>query len=333
MRDIEGIRGIPFDATEIPNPDGEGYIYDNVYYSEDFAEWYRQYFCNGILIPGDSVISDQLEVVKTDSLSVQIKPGAIIVCGRNGIIYNTYSLSLSAVTQNKRIDRIVIEMNEQENRFNIKVVQGEEAAKPTKPDITRKEVVVGVDTYEVYQMSLAAVTVDSTGIVSVEDERQNDTVCGISQVIIGVKKPLQPTADSAANISYDGSETGSSAINVQEAIDELHDANNIKYDEDSSVVEAINERAITITLSTTIPSSGWTGSLPPYQNVVSISGIETNDSPIVDLDLSAQEYADVSDLEDGWSSIYRISCSENSITCYAKSMIGVNLPIKLKVVR
>lgn len=319
MRDIEGIRGIPFDATEIPNPDGEGYIYDNVYYSEDFAEWYRQYFCNGILIPGDSVISDQLEVVKTDSLSVQIKPGSIIVCGRNGIIYNAYSLSLSAVTQNKRIDRIVIEMNEQENRFNIKVVQGEEAAKPTKPDITRKEIVVGVDTYEVYQMSLAAVTVDSTGIVTVEDERQNDDVCGISQVIIGIKKPLQPTADSAANISYDGSETGSSAINVQEAIDELH--------------EAINERAIAITLFTTIPSSGWSGSLPPYQNVVSISGIETNDSPIVDLDLSAQEYEDVKNLEDGWSSIYRISCSENSITCYAKSMIGVNLPIKLKVVR
>ena len=61
--------------------------------------------------------------------------------------------------------------------------------------------------------------ISATGITSIVDERIDDNLCGISQVLIGVKPPK---VDEASSITYDGSSIGFDAKNVQEAITRIY---------------------------------------------------------------------------------------------------------------
>lgn len=324
MKDIDGIRGIPFDATQFLTPEGE-YEYDNVYYSEDFAEWFRQYFSNGILIPGGTVLNTQLEVLKSGVSKVSIQPGAIIVAGRNGIIYKPYPVDLElAPTGYTRIDRVVIEMNEQDNRFNIKVVKGQDTTgKPVKPNITRESIVVGADTFEIYQMSLAAVTMGVNGVVSIEDERGNFDVCGLSKVVPSVEKPNLPSGDEASNIHYDNSTTKIPATTVQQALDELHSMN-------SKTDEVLNNKVKEFTAE--IPTSGWKSSGSGYTLDLTVKGILASDNPIVDIVCSTEPLV-ARQQNAAWALIYKISAGKDKLVLYAEDNIESKLQVQIKVVR
>lgn len=252
----EKLKGIPFDANEIVLPDGT-LGYDNVIYSADFAEWMSTYFKNGVLVPGGALISTEMKVTKADDTHISIASGNMVVNGRTAFIPTAVTLEITATQPNMlRLDRVVIELNTEENVncFQLKVVSGTMSSSPIAPLLTRTE--------EVYQMSIATITVGVNGITQVKDDRVDDDLCGISQVLIGVKPPLPVTGDSADNISYDGSISGLSGTTVQAAIDEL--VTNVYYK--------------------TLTQASWSVDGENFVQILSISGFTANmKPPIVDV--------------------------------------------------
>lgn len=230
----EKIRGIPFDANEVVLPDGS-LGYDNVIYSSDFAEWMSTYFKNGVLVAGGAILDQELKVTKVDSTHVKINVGNIVVNGRTGFVTSPISVEIPASEPNKfRTDRLVIELNIKEtvNCFMLKLIKGETKKSPTPPSITR--------TNEVYHMSLATITSGVSGINKVEDDRPEESLCGISQVLIGVRPALPVTGDSASNISYNNYYSGNTET-VQTALDNLNNpANQVKIKEDGVLTKNLN---------------------------------------------------------------------------------------------
>ena len=230
----EKIRGIPFDANEVVLPDGS-LGYDNVIYSSDFAEWMSTYFKNGVLVPGGAILDEELKVTKVDSTHVKVNVGNIVVNGRTGFVTSPISVEIPASEPDKlRMDRLVIELNIKEtvNCFMLKLIKGETKKNPTPPAITRTD--------EVYHMSLATITSGVSGINEVEDDRPEENLCGISQVLIGVRPALPVTGDSASNISYENYYSGATET-VQTALDNLNNpANQVQIKEDGVLTKNLN---------------------------------------------------------------------------------------------
>lgn len=208
------LHGIPLDASQIVDENGE-ITYDNVYFSKDFADWAKSYFGNGIVVPKAETITTQFQIEEQTNTSIKINPGIIVINGRTGFLDEYHVEDLDPIISTTRIDRIVVELNltETVNAFRIVVLKGEESSTPTAPELTRNE------SAEIWQLSLARVLISATGITSIIDERIDDNLCGISQVLIGVKPPK---VDEASSITYDGSSIGFDAKNVQEAITRIY---------------------------------------------------------------------------------------------------------------
>lgn len=294
------INGIPFDANAIIDVEGE-VSYDYTLFAADLANWLATYFGNGILVPKGGVMSTEFQVTKTDVTSISIAKGNIVINGRTGFLPSPYEMTVDyASTGKQRIDRVVIELNtnEEVNEFRPLLIKGSEAdSNPSIPALIRD------DYLEIYQMSLARLLVTEDGIQTVIDERIDDDFCGISQVLIGVKPPVPVTGDSAANISYDNSESGLSGITVQDAIDEL----------------------LSQDISKTLLSSGW-GS--DNTQTLTISGFTPNmKSPIVDVVPTSKEDNEL------WGNIWKVETGLNSLKFYATEPPSLDLNIIVKVVR
>lgn len=294
------INGIPFDANAFIDVEGE-VSYDYVLFAADLANWLATYFGNGILIPKGGVMSTEFQVTKTDATSISIAKGNIVINGRTGFLPSPHEMSVDyASTGKQRIDRVVIELNtnEEVNEFRPLLVKGNEAdSNPSIPALIRD------DYLEIYQMSLARLLVTEDGIQTVIDERTDDDLCGISQVLIGVKPQIPVTGDSAANISYDNSESGLSGTTVQDAIDEL----------------------LSQDISKTLLSSGW-GS--DNTQTLTISGFTPNmKSPIVDVVPTSKEDNEL------WGNIWKVETGLNSLKFYATESPSLDLNIIVKVVR
>lgn len=294
------INGIPFDANAIIDVEGE-VSYDYVMFAADLANWLATYFGNGILVPKGGVMSTEFQVTKTDVTSISIAKGNIVINGRTGFLPSPYEMTVDyASTGKQRIDRVVIELNtnEEVNEFRPLLIKGNEVdSSPSIPALIRD------DYLNIYQMSLARLLVTENGIQTIIDERIDDDFCGISQVLIGVKPPVPVTGDSAANISYDNSESGLSGTTVQDAIDEL----------------------LSQDISKTLLSSGW-GS--DNTQTLTISGFTDNmKAPIVDVVPTSKEDDKL------WSKIWKVETGLNSLKFYATEALSSDLNIIVKVVR
>ena len=213
------INGIPFDANAIIDQEGE-ISYDYTLFAEDIAQWLSTYFGNGILVPKAALMTTQFQVSMINETHISINKGNIVINGRTGYLKNPYEMSIDYASVGKqRIDRIVIELNTNEtvNEFRPLVLKGVEAETyPQIPDIIRDEYL------GIYQMSLANILVTADGVQTITDERNDSNLCGVSQVLIGVKPAVPVTGDSALNISYDNSYTGVEEKTVQDALDSLY---------------------------------------------------------------------------------------------------------------
>ena len=291
------INGIPFDANAIIDVEGE-VSYDYVLFAADLANWLGTYFGNGILIPKGGVMSTEFQVTKTDVTSVSIAKGNIVINGRTGFLPSPYEMTVDyASTGKQRIDRVVIELNtnEEVNEFRPLLIKGSEAdSNPSIPALIRD------DYLNIYQMSLARLLVTEDGIQTITDERIDDDFCGISQVLIGVKPPIPVAGDSAANISYDGSTSGLTGATVQAAIDEL----------------------VTKVYYKTLTGTGWSASGTNFVQTISITGFTANmKPPIVDVIPISQDDIDT------WGKIWKIETILNGLKFYATEPITTALNI------
>ncbi len=98
----------------------------------------------------------------------------------------------------------------------------------------------------------------------------------------------------------------------------------------------VNETVTILSLAnytTSLPTTGWTGSEAPYSYAATVSGILSTDVPHVDLDLSSSDYGDIEDIETSYSKVYRAVSSTDTITFYASAVPEIAVPLKIKVVR
>ena len=84
--------------------------------------------------------------------------------------------------------------------------------------------------------------------------------------------------------------------------------------------------------SGTITAGSWSGS-NPFTKAVTVSGILSTDTPVIDLNMSTINFADVAATQTAWGKIYRAVTSTNTITFYSTESISIALPFIAKVVR
>ena len=82
----------------------------------------------------------------------------------------------------------------------------------------------------------------------------------------------------------------------------------------------------------TIPPASWSGSEAPFTKTVSVSGILSSDTPVVDVVLTGTYTTDATIIEN-WGLVYRITTAAGSITVYATEVPSADIPIRLKVDR
>ena len=102
----------------------------------------------------------------------------------------------------------------------------------------------------------------------------------------------------------------------------------------SSIWNYIRNKANAAVYKATITSSGtWSGT-GPYTQTITVSGILSTDTPVVDIDFSvspASTYSNLEAVTEAFSNIYRIATADDSITVYAKAKPSINVPIVLRV--
>lgn len=125
--------------------------------------------------------------------------------------------------------------------------------------------------------------------------------------------------------SLDTDEKANIVLALNEIYQDLksHKAENASLDSLGHVKYAV----LTATLSTT-----WSGTSAPYTKTVSVSGILSTDTPIIDVVMSGTYSTDEARIE-AWGYIYRAVTADNSITFYAMEKPTVSLPIQIRVVR
>jgi len=94
-----------------------------------------------------------------------------------------------------------------------------------------------------------------------------------------------------------------------------------------SALGHVNHGIINVTLNTT-----WLGTSAPFSKTVTVSGILSTDTPIIDVVMSGTYSTDEARIE-AWGYIYRAVTANGSITFYATEKPTASLPIQIKVVR
>lgn len=90
--------------------------------------------------------------------------------------------------------------------------------------------------------------------------------------------------------------------------------------------------ASTVTYTANL-STKWTGTSAPYTQTVTVTGITSSDTPIVDVVLSTTSSTALNQLE-AWSCVSKITTGANSITVTClEDKPSVALTLQLKVVR
>jgi len=90
--------------------------------------------------------------------------------------------------------------------------------------------------------------------------------------------------------------------------------------------------AVNVVYTATIQAANWSGSEAPFSQSVSVSGILSTDTPIIDVVMSGTYDTDI-ERSSQWNYVYRAVTEANSITFYAKTKPTIDLPVQIKVVR
>lgn len=105
----------------------------------------------------------------------------------------------------------------------------------------------------------------------------------------------------------------------------------IKPSEDGISANDITDGAVSGYYTATIGTT-WSGTTAPYSQTVSVAGIRSSDTPIVDLILNNNYTTATNEIYD-WGNIYRITTSDDTLTVYATNKTTVSLNIQIRCIR
>lgn len=148
----------------------------------------------------------------------------------------------------------------------------------------------------------------------------------------GALSNLGITATASELNKLDGITATTSELNTLDGITATTTELNYVDGVTSNIQTQLNGKAITNTYTATL-STSWSGSSAPYTQTVTVSGITSSDTPIVDVVLSTTTSTALSQLE-AWGCVSKITTSTNSITATClEDKPTTAIPIQLKVVR
>ena len=208
---------------------------DRVYDADSFSEWLRKFFTTG-------VFAGELQVLAGEGMQVSVQPG---YCNINGKVKNWPQATLLDVTTANatydRIDTVVVERNDSDRDFTVKVIKGSATDTPTPKVPVREDAV--------YQLVLAQIYVKA-GVTEVTqaditDTRTDTDLCGM---VAGTVKEMNFNQFQSQFDSY--FENYKKAIFEQyeaylEEIKRLEDAGQLSYD---NMVSALNSHENDYTL-------------------------------------------------------------------------------------
>ena len=179
------LKALPFDAQQTIDPLTGKLGYDRTSNAKDLAAWMGEYFGNGVIVKGGNVLGTELEVTAATGLNTSVAIGEAVINGRTCWNELATEIAVDVGDTSDRIDRIVLSLDttKEVRTIEIKVLKGTPNGAPVAPTLTR--------TTDIYQLSLAQVRVNASQalIESLTDERPDATLCGMSNVLIGIKPP------------------------------------------------------------------------------------------------------------------------------------------------
>jgi hypothetical protein len=195
---------------------------------------------------------------------------------------------------------------------------------------------IGIEGDEIIEVpSVPSGTLYSTLVFEIDLTKENT----ISEFNQGVFKILSDASDYPTLIQEDldnGGEVYQFEFvrfeNSVSGIDNMVDTRVVLDLGKYATVEQLNDKASVSTYSATIESTSWTGSSAPFSKAVTVTGILSTDTPILDLVLTGTFATDQTMLEN-WAKIYRAVTSADTITFYATEVPSANITIQAKVVR
>lgn len=199
-----------------------------------------------------------------------------------------------------RIDRVVIQWRtvDYADKPELVILKGTSSSSPSAPALTNSSTLRQIS---LARISIPAGTTELTPLL-VTDERTDPAVCGIVTETVSV-------------------DTTGMHEQYEAALAELR----------SAIAEAwsgeISAGAVSTLYTATIPVSGWSDGV----NVVSVSGILASDNPIIDVDMT--NASDMSELQEAWGNVLRITTGNGSLTVHAVDAPEVDIPIRILCIR
>lgn len=254
---------------------------DRALSADRFANRFRSFISDGVIVQDDTLLTDELEVTANDTdLEISIETGKAIVQGYFVELTATETLTLiGGDATNDRIDRIILEVNinDSQRKVILKVLEGTAAAIPIAPSLTQD-----LEVSFIYQISIAQILVPATATLildsNVTDERD----------VANLNLKINPaTGTDADGIGFDDSgETYISGANVQAALESVDDE-----------LVNLNGYVAIIIDAVSILSTGWTddtGTSGYYYYEHSNANITAND--VVDVNFALTSLDDAADV-------------------------------------
>ena len=109
-------------------------------------------------------------------------------------------------------------------------------------------------------------------------------------------------------------------------------SNRFVSDTEKSNWNSVDQKAEAVNYTTTIPHTSWTGSEAPFTKTVTVTGMLSTDTPVIDIVPTGVYVTDVA-IGENWGLVYRVKTDIDSVTVYTHEVPAVDIPIVLKVVR
>lgn len=144
---------------------------DRKYNADSMEKWLKKFFTTGVYF-------EDCEVTAAGGMKVSVDVGYININGKTLLLEEATELTVPiAHSTSPRIDTVVVERNDNDRQFYLKIVEGTAEAEP--------EPTAPVRTDTVYQLVLAEIYVASGAsaitAADITDKRYDGEVCGIIQ--------------------------------------------------------------------------------------------------------------------------------------------------------
>lgn len=141
---------------------------DRTYNADSFSNWLKKFFTTG-------VFQNELQVVSSGGMNVKVGEGYSNIEGKVKFFGETEFTISPASSSLPRIDTVVVERNDVDRDFSLKVITGQYSGENPQPTPPVRE-------NEVYQLVLAQIYVAAGAVsisgVNITDTRPNSELCG-----------------------------------------------------------------------------------------------------------------------------------------------------------